>query len=48
MSIEREIVLLQLKAVLIGEETVLMRVKMAEVLTDKYFVGENCIRNVIL
>ena len=41
MSIERKIVLVPLKAVLV-------RVKMADVLTGKHFNGENCIQSVIL
>ena len=41
MSIERNIVLVRV-------ETVLVQVKMAEVLTSEYFDGENRIRSVIL
>ena len=36
------------KIVLLRVETVLVRVKMAEVLTSEYFDGENRIRSVIL
>ena len=41
LSIERKIVLVRVETVLVG-------VKMAEVLTSEYFDGENCIRSVIL
>ena len=55
MSIEHKIVLVQVATVLVRVKTVLVRVeivlvqvKMAEVLTDEYFNGENHIQSVIL
>ena len=48
MSIERKIVLVRIKAAFVWLETVLVQVKIAKVLTGKYFDSENQIWSVIL